>query len=207
MAAEEVADCLGVTARWVYNEARAGRLPHIKLGRYVKVPPGRNRRLAGDNRTRRGRVSGHDREVKMQGKRRRGTGSLLTLHGAWCDERPMKRLVLIATLALGFAGCAAPDSHSNAPTSRDDARLAKMERLVSQAKSGGGGDLETGTTIGYAYCVRAEHVSERINSTRLASSAWRISTIAPVRTARRGTRPDDARANHLRLKGAELSPY
>lgn len=39
LAAEEVADCLGVTARWVYNEARAGRLPHIRLGRYIKFHP------------------------------------------------------------------------------------------------------------------------------------------------------------------------
>jgi excisionase family DNA binding protein len=36
LTAEEVADCLGVTPRWAYNEARAGRLPHVRLGRYVK---------------------------------------------------------------------------------------------------------------------------------------------------------------------------
>lgn len=34
--AEDVADLLGMTTDWVYREVRAGRLPHIRLGRYVR---------------------------------------------------------------------------------------------------------------------------------------------------------------------------
>jgi excisionase family DNA binding protein len=37
--AQEVADCLGVTAQFVYTEARADRIPYIKLGRYIKFHP------------------------------------------------------------------------------------------------------------------------------------------------------------------------
>lgn len=33
---QEVADFLGVKVRWVYEEAKAGRLPHVRLGRYVR---------------------------------------------------------------------------------------------------------------------------------------------------------------------------
>lgn len=32
----DVAELIGMTADWVYREVRAGRLPHIKLGRYVR---------------------------------------------------------------------------------------------------------------------------------------------------------------------------
>lgn len=32
--AEEVAEMLGMNVSWVYAETRAGRLPHIKLGRF-----------------------------------------------------------------------------------------------------------------------------------------------------------------------------
>jgi len=33
---EDVADYLGVRTDWVYREVRAGRLPHIRLGRAVR---------------------------------------------------------------------------------------------------------------------------------------------------------------------------
>jgi excisionase family DNA binding protein len=33
---QEVADYLGMNVRWVYDQARAGRLPHVRLGRYVR---------------------------------------------------------------------------------------------------------------------------------------------------------------------------
>ena len=34
--AEDVADMLGMTTDWIYREVRADRLPHIRLGRYVR---------------------------------------------------------------------------------------------------------------------------------------------------------------------------
>ena len=34
LTAEEVADRLGVTKDWVWAQARAGRIPHVRLGRY-----------------------------------------------------------------------------------------------------------------------------------------------------------------------------
>jgi len=34
LTAEEVADMLGVPKTWVYAETRAGRMPHVALGRY-----------------------------------------------------------------------------------------------------------------------------------------------------------------------------
>jgi excisionase family DNA binding protein len=34
--ADEVAVMLGVSKAWVYAEVRAGRMPHVKLGRYVR---------------------------------------------------------------------------------------------------------------------------------------------------------------------------
>jgi excisionase family DNA binding protein len=34
--AEEVAQYLGMRTDWVYREVRAGRLPHIRLGRAVR---------------------------------------------------------------------------------------------------------------------------------------------------------------------------
>jgi excisionase family DNA binding protein len=36
MTAEELAVRLHVTLAWVYAETRAGRIPHLKLGRYVR---------------------------------------------------------------------------------------------------------------------------------------------------------------------------
>jgi excisionase family DNA binding protein len=33
---EDIADILGMTTDWVYREVRADRLPHIRLGRYVR---------------------------------------------------------------------------------------------------------------------------------------------------------------------------
>lgn len=34
LTAEEVAERLGVTKDWVWAQARAGRIPHVRLGRY-----------------------------------------------------------------------------------------------------------------------------------------------------------------------------
>lgn len=36
LTAEEVADFLQVPKSWVYEAAREGRIPHIRLGRYVR---------------------------------------------------------------------------------------------------------------------------------------------------------------------------
>lgn len=36
LVAAEVAELLRVTEAWVYAETRAGRLPHVRLGRYVR---------------------------------------------------------------------------------------------------------------------------------------------------------------------------
>src|SRR4051812_17242847 len=33
----EVAERLGVPVSWVYAECRAGRMPHVKLGKYTRV--------------------------------------------------------------------------------------------------------------------------------------------------------------------------
>jgi excisionase family DNA binding protein len=34
--ADEVAELLNVPVSWVYSEVRAGRMPHVKLGRYYR---------------------------------------------------------------------------------------------------------------------------------------------------------------------------
>lgn len=34
LTAEEVAGMIGMTTDWVYAETRAGRIPHVRLGRY-----------------------------------------------------------------------------------------------------------------------------------------------------------------------------
>lgn len=36
MTADEVADWLQVRIGWVYAESRAGRMPHVRLGRYFR---------------------------------------------------------------------------------------------------------------------------------------------------------------------------
>jgi excisionase family DNA binding protein len=36
LTAEQVADLLGVKKSWVYAEARANRIPHVRLGRYTR---------------------------------------------------------------------------------------------------------------------------------------------------------------------------
>jgi excisionase family DNA binding protein len=36
LTADEVADLLRVTRGWVYSETRARRIPHVRLGRYVR---------------------------------------------------------------------------------------------------------------------------------------------------------------------------
>lgn len=40
LTAGEVADHLRVKRSWVYAETRAGRIPHVRLGRYVRYSPG-----------------------------------------------------------------------------------------------------------------------------------------------------------------------
>ena len=34
--AQDVAEMIGMTKDWVYAEVRADRIPHVKLGRYVR---------------------------------------------------------------------------------------------------------------------------------------------------------------------------
>jgi excisionase family DNA binding protein len=34
--AEDVARLVGMTPKWIYDETRKGRIPHIKLGRYYR---------------------------------------------------------------------------------------------------------------------------------------------------------------------------
>jgi excisionase family DNA binding protein len=34
LTAEEIAERLGVNTQWVWAQARAGRIPHVRLGRY-----------------------------------------------------------------------------------------------------------------------------------------------------------------------------
>jgi excisionase family DNA binding protein len=34
LTAEEIAERLGMKTQWVWAEARAGRIPHVRLGRY-----------------------------------------------------------------------------------------------------------------------------------------------------------------------------
>jgi excisionase family DNA binding protein len=36
LTADEVAELLRVTRAWVYSETRARRIPHVRLGRYVR---------------------------------------------------------------------------------------------------------------------------------------------------------------------------
>lgn len=36
LVADEVAELLQVTPAWVYAQTRANRLPHVRLGRYVR---------------------------------------------------------------------------------------------------------------------------------------------------------------------------
>jgi excisionase family DNA binding protein len=36
LTADEIADQLGVPAGWPLQQARAGHMPHVKLGRYVR---------------------------------------------------------------------------------------------------------------------------------------------------------------------------
>jgi excisionase family DNA binding protein len=40
LTADEVAARLRVTKCWIYTEVRAGRLPHVRLGRYVRFRAG-----------------------------------------------------------------------------------------------------------------------------------------------------------------------
>jgi excisionase family DNA binding protein len=39
LTADETADRLSVPKSWVYAETRAGRIPHVKLGRYYRYRP------------------------------------------------------------------------------------------------------------------------------------------------------------------------
>lgn len=36
LTADDVAAMLGVSRDWIYAEARAGRMPHVRLGRHVR---------------------------------------------------------------------------------------------------------------------------------------------------------------------------
>lgn len=36
LTAEQIAERLGVPAKWPLQQARAGNMPHVKLGRYVR---------------------------------------------------------------------------------------------------------------------------------------------------------------------------
>lgn len=36
LTAEDVADMLGIGKDWIYAEVRANRIPHVRLGRYVR---------------------------------------------------------------------------------------------------------------------------------------------------------------------------
>jgi excisionase family DNA binding protein len=36
LGADDVARYIGMTTDWIYREVRAGRMPHIRLGRYVR---------------------------------------------------------------------------------------------------------------------------------------------------------------------------
>jgi excisionase family DNA binding protein len=36
LTAEQVAERLGVTKEWVWAQARSGRIPHVRLGRYCR---------------------------------------------------------------------------------------------------------------------------------------------------------------------------
>ena len=59
--AYDVAVMLGMTTDWIYREVRAGRLPHIRLGRYVRFR-GESIDAWLDARERHGRIrqsSGH----------------------------------------------------------------------------------------------------------------------------------------------------
>ncbi|MEK6271615.1 MAG: helix-turn-helix domain-containing protein [Actinomycetota bacterium] len=39
LTADQVAEMLAVPRSWVYAETRAGRLPHVRLGRYYRYAP------------------------------------------------------------------------------------------------------------------------------------------------------------------------
>jgi excisionase family DNA binding protein len=37
--AQDVADMIGMSKDWIYAEVRADRIPHVRLGRYVRFRP------------------------------------------------------------------------------------------------------------------------------------------------------------------------
>jgi len=49
LTAQEVAERLGVTTAWVWAQTRAGRFPHVQLGRYVGSARRRSRRGSGSS--------------------------------------------------------------------------------------------------------------------------------------------------------------
>ena len=55
LTAAEVASLLRMTSGWVYAETRANRIPHLRLGRYVRYR--RSAMSSGWGRSRRGRRS------------------------------------------------------------------------------------------------------------------------------------------------------
>ena len=40
LTAEQIADLLGVSTKWVRNEARKNKLPHFKVGKYLRFDRG-----------------------------------------------------------------------------------------------------------------------------------------------------------------------
>jgi excisionase family DNA binding protein len=51
MTAEQVAELIAVPPTWVYQEARADRIPHVRLGRYVRFRPEAIRASSSSRRT------------------------------------------------------------------------------------------------------------------------------------------------------------
>jgi excisionase family DNA binding protein len=49
MTAQQVAELLEVDPSWVYQETRAGRLPHVRLGRYRRFRLGAIERWIEDH--------------------------------------------------------------------------------------------------------------------------------------------------------------
>jgi excisionase family DNA binding protein len=39
LTADELAAIIGMGTDWIYAEVRAGRIPHVRLGRYVRFRP------------------------------------------------------------------------------------------------------------------------------------------------------------------------
>jgi excisionase family DNA binding protein len=64
--ADQAAELLNVPRRWIYTEARYDRIPHIRLGKYVRFD--RDELLAWARARQRGPV--RDGSVRLQGNRK-----------------------------------------------------------------------------------------------------------------------------------------